>query len=234
MREPNARIKTTEDGYMGIALIQLVPLVLGTMIMPTWVLLVLFLLSRSQGRGDAIAFVSGVTAVKLLQGLIFGLFIGLSQLDEKKSELEIVISTLLVVVGILLWVTALTLLIRKVDPDTSVPSWRRMVNAITPLKAFGLGALLVVTSTRAWIFTLAALAVIGNAELHLGLEILTFLLYVVAAELLLIAPILMSTRSSAQLEAMANWLEKHDRPIMIAVSFLVGAFFLWQGAAGLL
>jgi hypothetical protein len=109
-----------------------------------------------------------------------------------------------------------------------------MVNAITPLKAFGVGALLVVTSTRSWIFTLAALAVIGNAELPIGVEILTFLLYVVAAELLLIAPILLSTRSSAQLEAMANWLEKHDRPIMIAVSFLVGAFFLWQGVSGLL
>jgi hypothetical protein len=49
-----------------------------------------------------------------------------------------------------------------------------------------------------------------------------------------VAPILLSIRSAGQFDTAAYWLERNNRPIMIVVSFLVGGFFLWSGAVGLL
>lgn len=220
---------------MGSVLVQLIPLVIGSVMMPTWALLVLLLLRMGDGLVKAGAFVSGVTAVRLLQGLIFGAVFGAYAVDRRRGETEtIILSTLLVVVGLLMWITALRMLSREEDPDAPPPTWLRMVNAITPIRAFGLGALLPLTSSRAWIFTLTALGVIGQAHLGLTQSVLAFLLYVLGAQVLLITPILLSIRSSARFDAAAYWLEKHNRPIMIVVSLVIGAFFLWRGMSGLL
>ena len=220
---------------MGSVLVQLIPLVIGSVMMPTWILLVLFLLRKGNGPVEAIAFVIGVTVVKLLQGLIFGAIFGAYDVDHSRSEAEtIIISTLLVVVGLLMWVTALRLVIREEDPDAPPPAWMRMLSAITPVRALGLGALLVATSSRSWLFTLAALGIISHADLDGVQSVLAFLLYVAGTELLLVTPILLSVQSAGQFDAAAYWLEQHNRPIMIVVSFLIGGFFLWSGAVGLL
>lgn len=220
---------------VGIALVQLIPLVIGSVMMPTWILLVLFLLRQRDGQVTAIAFVGGVTAVRLLQGIIFGLFISAYHFDAKRGQSGTLVSTLLIIVGIIMWVTALTLILRTDDgADDTLPLWQRMINAITPLKAFGLGALLVLTSSRAWVFTLTALGIIGRAELSAGESLVAFLLFVLGAEILLVAPILVSMWSSTRFGDMAYWLEKHERPIMIVASFIVGGYFLWQGGTGLL
>ena len=107
-----------------------------------------------------------------------------------------------------------------------------MLSAITPVRALGLGALLVATSSRSWLFTLAALGIISQADLDAVQSVLAFLLYVAGTELLLVTPILLSIRSAGRFDAAAYWLEQHNRPIMIVVSFLVGGFFLWSGAVG--
>lgn len=220
---------------VGSVLVQLVPLVIGSVMMPTWILLVLFLLRKGNGPIEAIAFVIGVTVVKLLQGLIFGAIFGAYDVNHRRSEAEtIIISTLLVIVGLLMWVTALRLVIREEDPDAPPPTWMRMFHAITPLRALGLGALLVVTSSRSWLFTLAALGIISRADLDAVQSVSAFLLFVAGTELLLVTPILLSIWSAGQFDAAAYWLERNNRPIMIVVSFLVGGFFLWSGAVGLL
>jgi hypothetical protein len=92
---------------------------------------------------------------------------------------------------------------------------------------------LVSASSRAWIFTLAALSVIGQATFTSAESLVAFGLYVLGAELLLIAPIVLSVRSPARFDAAAGWLERHERPIVIAVSLILGSYFLWIGVHGL-
>lgn len=57
---------------MGSVLIQLVSLVIGSVAMPSRVLLVLALLSSGRGTVEAIAVAVGVTTVRVLQGIVFG------------------------------------------------------------------------------------------------------------------------------------------------------------------
>jgi hypothetical protein len=98
---------------------------------------------------------------------------------------------------------------------------------------FGVGALLVAASARAWLFTLAAISIIGRAALTPAASLVAFLLYVLGAELALLAPIILSVRSPSRFDAAARWLESHERPIVIAVSFVLGGFFIWSGIQGL-
>src|SRR6476620_11117933 len=98
---------------VGSVLVQLIPLVIGSVMMPTWILLVLLLLREGHGPAEAIAFVTGINVVKLLQGLIFGAIFGAYDVGRRRSETEtIIISTLLIIVGLLMWVAALKLLIQ--------------------------------------------------------------------------------------------------------------------------
>jgi len=203
--------------------------------MPTWVLLVLVLLRKGRGPIEAIAFVSGIVVVKLLQGLIFGTIFGAYDVNHHRSEIEaIIVATLLIVVGLLMWVAALKLFIQDNDPDGPPPAWTRMISAITPLKAFGLGTALVTTSSRSWLFTLAAIGIITRADLGPALSILAYLIYIVGTIALVVIPIILSIHSPEQFTAAAYWLQKHDRVVMIVASLAVGAFFIWNGASSLL
>lgn len=214
---------------MGRVLIQLFPLVLGSIAMPSWALLVFALLSSGRGTVQAIAVVAGVTSVRLLQGFVFGTLLGTYELNHHLNSLGAIVSAVLIVLGILMWVMALSQVFQK--DDLKLMS---VVGALTPVRALGLGALLVVTSTRAWIFTLAALGVIEQAELDIPQSIIAYLLYVLGAEVLLIAPILVSARSAVRFEPAARWLEKYNRPIMVIASFAVGCFLLWSGISGII
>jgi cytochrome c biogenesis protein CcdA len=209
---------------------------LAAMAMPTWILLVLFLLRARGGPTDALAFVGGVTAVRLVQGVVFGGAFGAVVGPRERSQWEALVSALLLVTGVLMWAAALREWGKAVDPvDTpSISSrWEAMIHSLTPLKVFGVGALLVAASSRAWLFTLAAISVIGQAALTAAQSLVAFALYVLGAELLLLAPIVLSVRSPRQFDAAARWLEEHERPIVIAVSLILGSFFVWSGVQGL-
>jgi hypothetical protein len=220
---------------VGSVLVQLIPLVIGSVMMPTWVLLVLVLLREGHGPNEAIAFVSGIIVVKLLQGLIFGAIFGAYDVNHHRSEIEaIIVATLLIVVGLFMWVAALKLLVQGDDPDGPPPVWTRMVSAITPFRAFGLGTALVATSSRSWLFTLAAIGIITRADLGPALSVLTYLIYIVGTIALVVIPIIFSIHSPGRFDAGAYWLEKHERVVMIVASLAVGGFFIWSGVSSLL
>jgi hypothetical protein len=206
------------------------------MAMPTWVLLVLLLLKTRRGPTKAMAFVSGVTSVRLVQGALFGVILSAAVGPRRHNEWVALVSVLLLVTGVLMWAAALRQLGKAVDPVGAAPissRWVDMIHALTPAQAFGVGALLVAASSRAWLFTLAALGVIGQAALTSGQSIVAFLLYVLGAELLLLAPIILFVRLPEQFAAAAAWLEEHERPIVIAVSLVLGSLFVLAGIRGL-
>jgi len=221
---------------MGSVLLQFVPVMLAAMAMPMWVLLVLFLLRANRGPTNALAFVGGVTAVRLVQGVVFGVALSATIGPRRQSQWEALVSALLLVTGILMWAAALRQWGKEVDPvgaPTITSRWEVILHSLTPAQAFGVGALLVATSARAWLFTLAAISIIGQAALTSAESLVAFLLYVLGAELLLLAPIVLSVRSPTRFDAAAGWLEAHERPIVIGVSFILGGYFVWSGIRGL-
>ena len=101
-----------------------------------------------------------------------------------------------------------------------------------------MGALLMALAIKQWVFTLSAIAVIEQGELSQAGNVLAYLFFVLAAQSLVLAPILVSAVAPAQstklLDAIQGWLERNNRAIVIAASSIFGVWFLWKGIAGLI
>jgi len=222
---------------MGETIIKLTPFIIGSAVVPLQVILVILLLnSPRQGLAKTIGLVAGMTAVRLLQGVIFGLI--LSPTSGGTSGKSPVVSTLLLVLGIFLLITAYKQWRNEDDPDGPPSKWMVMLDTLTPLKAFGMGAGLVLISGKFWVFTLSAIGVIEEAQLGQPSSMAAFLLFVLLAQSLLllaiIVRIVLPGQSKSILESISVWLTRYNRPIVLAVSLVFGLLFFVQGVSGLL
>lgn len=224
---------------MGAVLVELTPLILGAVLAPLWVVIVLLMLASPRGLVKATAFVLGMSLTRLAQGAIFGVLLNsaaTAQADDGgKSP---IVSTLLMTVGILLLVAAFRKWRKEEDPDEPPPKLLQSLGTITPLRALGLGALLVAVGPKLWVFTLSAIAVISVAQLGLQSGAVLYLAYIVLAQSLLILEILVVAvaprASGSLLQRAIDWLTAYNRPISIAVSLIFGILFTWNGVQGLL
>ena len=220
---------------MGSLLISLLPYIIGSALVPVQnIINILLLRSPRQGLLKATAYVSGMTIVRLLQGLIFGL-IFVKEAGGGKSP---IVLTLQLVLGILLLVTAYKQWRKEDDPDAPPPKWLTMIDSLTTLKSFGFGFGILIISGKAWVFTLSAIGLIAEAELGQPSSTIAYLLFVLLTESLLLLTILFRViipeKSKTFLEQASAWLTHYNRPIVILVSLVFGLFFLYQGASGLL
>jgi hypothetical protein len=149
-----------------------------------------------------------------------------------------VVSVVLLIIGVLMLVTAVRLMAKEDDPDAPPPKWMSALQGLSPIKAFGLGALLLTIAAKHWVFTLGALSIIADASIGQPGSTATFLVFVLGAELLVLAPlaayVVAPKRSLAIFESAGNWLEVHNNQIMIIVSGVFGAYFLWKSLTNLL
>jgi len=226
---------------VGSTIVSLLPLIIGSAVVPVQIIInILLLKNPKQGLLKASAYVGGMTTLRLLQGLIFGLILtgGASATAEESSGKGPIVSTLLLVLGIFFLITAYKQWRKDDDPDAPPPKWLTMMDSFTPLKAIGLGFGLLLIGAKFWVFTLTAIAVIGEAALGQPTSTLTYLLFVLLAESLLLLPILIRMiipqQSISLLEKASAWLTRYNRPIVIIVSLVFGLLFFYQGASGLL
>ena len=75
---------------------------------------------------------------------------------------NLIVSTLLLVIGILMLITAYKKWDKDEDPDAPPPKWIAAVGSLSALKAFGIGAAVVAISAKQWVFTLSAIGVLGE------------------------------------------------------------------------
>jgi hypothetical protein len=119
----------------------LVLLIVGSAIVPIQIVVTILLLRRS--RLTALAWVAGMSNVRVFQGVLFGLVlgsIGAATADTGDGGSGLVVSTLLLVVAVLFLVTAVRQFIGEEDPDAPPPQWMATVDGINPLKAFLIAA----------------------------------------------------------------------------------------------
>jgi hypothetical protein len=223
---------------MSDVILTILPMILGSALVPIWIILVLLLLRSSNGLAKAGAFIAGATTVRLAQGVVFGLLFGASQaVSNEPHAPSPVVSTLLLLVGILLLITALKGLRRGTDPDAPPPRWMMAMDSANALTVFGLGAGLTLIAAKLWVLTLSAIGTIREANLGRSESMTAFLIYVLGAQSLILLPLLLSAiaphQSATLLGSVTRWLETYNRPITIAVSLIFGPLFLWKGVKGL-
>jgi len=216
----------------------LLPLIVGAAVLPLWVIAALLLVRGKGGVLKAAAFAAGAMLVRVLQGILFGYVIDTAADAYGGRGSSLIASTLLLVVGILLLITAIRKWRTEEDPDAPPPQWMATLGGLSWPKALGVGAMWMTIAIKQWVFTLSAIAVIDEAKVGQTGSALAYVVFVVAAHSLVLAPVVISavahTQSAKLLDAMQGWLERHNRVITIAVSSIFGVWFLGKGIAGLL
>jgi hypothetical protein len=223
---------------MNQVLVELLPLILGAAIVPLYPIVVLLLLLGEGGLRTAIAFVAGVLAVRLAQGVLFGWVFGAAVDAYPDDGPQIIASTLLLVVGLLLLLAGFKKWHKQPDPDDPPPQWMAALDGLSPLKALGAGAVFVTIAFKQWVFTLTAIDVIQGAALDGAAGAGLYLMFTLATQTLVLLPILVYAvapqRSARPLRAAQAWLERNNRPIVIGVSLIFGVWFFYKGVAGLI
>lgn len=222
---------------MNEVLLDLLPLILGAVLVPLYPIVVLFLLLGEGGARTALAFVAGALAVRLAQGMLFGPVIGQAVEAHPEDGAQLIASTLLLVIGLLLLLTAIRKWRKQPDPDDPPPQWMASLSGLSPRKALGAGAVLLGISVKQWVLTLAAIDVIQSAAPGAAVFAGQYLFYILATQVLVLPPLLLYAfapgRMAGPLRAAQAWLERYNRPIVISASLVFGLWFLYKGVTGL-
>ena len=216
----------------------LLPLIVASALVPVQITLTVLLLRSSVGT--AAAWVGGMTATRLVQGVLFGVvFAGAGALSGSQEGPGPVVSVILLVVALLFLTKAAKLLLGggSDDEDAQPPKWMKLTESVTAGRAFLFGAVYVAIAAKLWVFTLGAIAAIDEAGLGSAASIALFLLFVALAEAIPIAFVayaaLARDSSRAVLDRVSAWLEKNNRVIVIVLGFVFGAWFLLKALQGL-
>jgi hypothetical protein len=215
----------------------LVPLAIGTALVPVPLVLTVLLLGAPDGRGRvaALALVAGMMTVRLVQGLLFGvLFAGVVAVGGSRGP---VVYGGLVVLALVFLVSGARKALGAPDEDAPPPRWLATLDGIRPARAFGLGSLLLAIGVKHWVFTLGAIAAIGEAGMGAATSAGTFVVFVLIAHglqlALLVAAFVAPARADVVLARVSAALDRHGRSLLAGVSLVFGAWFLLKGLAGL-
>ena len=219
-------------------LVTLIPLGVGSAIVPIQIIITILLLRAPGGRPAAVAWVAGMTALRLAQGLVFGFILGrdagAAQGDDGAS---LAASIVLLVLALVLYAAAARQILKVPDEDAPPPKWMATFDAVTPIKAFALGMGLLAVGAKFWVFTLGAIAAIGSAALGPAGSIVAFLGFIVLAESIHLALLAYAfaapARADATLDRFSEALKRYNRQIVIALGLVFGTWFLLKALSGL-
>ena len=213
----------------------LLPLIVGSALVPVQLLITILLIANS--RLAALAWVAGATTVRLAQGILFGLVLGSGDVSTSDSGPGLVASTLLLVAALFFLVTAVKHLIGGDDPDAPPPKWMAAIDGLSPARALVFGAGAMVVGVKFWVFTMSAIAVIGDADLGQPAAATTFVAFVVLASSVQLGLIgvayVAPRRAEVVLARVSGWLTDHTRQLMVVIGFVFGAWFLVKALDGL-
>jgi hypothetical protein len=174
----------------------------------------------------------------VLQFVLFSRIFGAVLESGGESELNLMSSVLLLLAGIVLLITAVKTWFKETDPEAPPSKWMAAIGRVSAPVAFGMAVVMMSLGFKQWVFTLSAIAVIDEAKVGKIATVIAYLLFIVAAQSLMLAPIISSafapSQSSKIVGAMLSWLERNSRAITIAVSLVFAVWFLSKSAAELL
>jgi threonine/homoserine/homoserine lactone efflux protein len=212
----------------------LLPLAVGSAVIPIEIALTIVALRAPGGVRTALAWVGGMTVVRLAQLLVLGPIVDVA-VDDGKPGTSVAEGAILLVVGVLFLVIAARKATNQPDEDAPPPGWMALLDGASVGRAFVLGAAVVAVNPKLWAFTIAAIGAIGDAELTSVGAVLVFLVFVAGAQAVHLATIgvtiLAPDRARLILDGLNDWLERHSRTLLIGLSLVFGVWLIARALA---
>ena len=211
----------------------LAPLILASAVLPAQSIVTLLLVRSSVRSGYA--WMAGITAVRLVQGVLFGFV--LDDVEKKNDAPQYFLGALLLVLALALYVKALRAGLGAEDEDAPPPRWLTKAGEMSPRAAFLMGAGFMTVSVKFLVFTLGAIAASADAHMGLKLAVLTFVLFVILAQCVPFGILALASSSpegsAAILDGLGGWLRSNKRLITIIFGVIFGTWFLLKAVAQL-
>ena len=199
--------------------------------------LVILLLLSDRGWHNGLGYALGYTSAYTIIGISAVVF-GYRATGNTAGRQGLFLPILLIVLGTLLLWLALRNWRKPVSENQEEPRFFSVVDKITPLKAFGFGALISVVNFKNLGLFLTALSVVFVSDLFITEKIFITLLVVFVFCLSVIIPVVIylafPKRAKDLLNSIRQFLNRHSRPIGIWAPFVFGLLLLIKGITDLL
>ena len=218
---------------------ELLPLALGIAISPIPIIAIIVILMTPKARSNGLAFLLGWMAGLLIVGgiaLVVADVAGLSTGSEAASQSQAVIK---LVLGLLLLVVAARQWRSRPKPgeEASLPKWMQTLDTFTPVKSFGVAALLSGPNPKNLALNLAAMSIVATAGLSTANQVVALLVVVVIGSLTIIAPLVVyfagGEKSTEILGGWKSWLSENNAATMAVLLLVLGVALVGQGISGL-
>jgi hypothetical protein len=214
----------------------LLPLVVGSAVVPTQIVVTGVLLRSS--RGKAAAWIAGMAALRVLQGVLFGLVFAEARSHATSSGgPRILAGGLLLAIAVLFLGTALRQAIAGDDAAAAAPQWLSRVESMPGVAAFGAGAAYVAFSPEKWVFTLGAIGAIADAALGRWASVLNFAAFVgltLSGSLAVFGFATLDPERAAAVSArVGRWFERRARVVTAVLGAVFGTWFLLKALSAL-
>ena len=217
----------------------LLPLVIGSAVVPTQIVVTGVLLRSS--RGKAVAWIAGMAGLRVLQGVLFGLVFAEARSHATSAGgPRILTSGLLLAIAVLFYATALRQAIAGDDAAAAAapaPQWLSRVESMPGVAAFGAGAAYVALSPEKWVFTLTAIGAIADAALGPWASVLNFAAFValtVSTGLSVFGFATLDPERAAAVSArVGRWFERRARIVTVLLGAVFGTWFLLKALSAL-
>lgn len=217
-------------------LIALVPTALMGALAPVLVLPVLLLLGTKRAIPNALAYTAAALCLYTVIGVIGIVYVG-GHLSASESDLSKVSATVSLVLGIVALLFAVQQWRSGPGKETWIAQRVKGIQSIAPGKACGLGLAMPLFGAKNLIIYIACLNLIGAARLGIGdsLIAMSVILCIFAPQMIIpiVLYAMVAERAAPFLDAIQNWLVKHNRAIGIGASVVIGLMMLSQGLSGL-
>lgn len=214
---------------------EVLPLALGIAISPIPVIAIILMLITPKARSNGLAFLVGWMAGLLIVGgiaLALANVAGLSASSGSSSQaaaaIRIVLGLLLIAVAVRQW-----RLRPKPGEAAVLPKWMRSLDTFTPVKSFGLAALLAGANPKNLALNIAAATAIATAGLSATDQAAALLFVVAVGSVSIILPVIIyfagGDRSTDVLNGWKAWLSENNTAIMAVLLVVLGAVLIGQG-----
>lgn len=219
---------------MTTTLIEALALATGGLFSIGSVMAVILFLSSKRGLQKALSYYLGYTGVYFFMALAL-LLLGKEFIIENGNSTENsrLWAGVMIAMGSLLLIFALKQWLTPESKGPEIKKWLDRLNSLSPLQTFLFGAVIPFINIKKLPIFFSAVSVIIEGELSLYQELASITAITALFNAGIGSPIVVylvfGSRAGAWLEAFRQGLDRHNRPVSIAVMIVFGAIFILRG-----
>ena len=222
---------------MGNAIGQTLSLAVGVALSPLPIIAVILMLVTPRARSNGPAFVAGWLVGLAIVGAVVLLIAGPANANDDGEPatwvdvLKLVLGLLLVIVAFRQWRA------RPHDGEEApTPKWMGAIEAFTPVKAAGAGAVLAGANPKNLLLAVGAAAAIAQTGIPGGEQAVAYGVFAVIGTVGVAAPVAiyfgMGDRAGPILDRLKAWMAQHNAVIMAVLCLVIGAKLVGDAIAG--